>query len=88
MLCHMVLIRTDVSEERIASIIRMTKIGELGTTLAIRSSETSVLTRATWRNIQEDGILHSICRENLKSYRFCSCLGFQSLLIHPRSVSG
>jgi hypothetical protein len=28
----------------------------------------SVLTRATWRNIPEDAILHSHRRENLKSY--------------------
>jgi hypothetical protein len=34
----------------------------------ILSSETSILTRAIWRNIQEDGILYSHSRENLKSY--------------------
>jgi hypothetical protein len=36
--------------------------------VALRSSETSVLIRATWRNIQEDCILHSHRRENLNSY--------------------
>jgi hypothetical protein len=34
----------------------------------ILSSETSVLTGATWSNSPEDGILHSHRRENLNSY--------------------
>jgi hypothetical protein len=37
-------------------------------TEALSSSETSVRTRATRRNILEDDILHSHRRENLKSY--------------------
>jgi hypothetical protein len=35
---------------------------------ALHFSETSVITRATRRNIAEDGILHSQRRENLKAY--------------------
>jgi hypothetical protein len=34
----------------------------------LRFSETLILTRATWRNIPENGILHSHHSENLKSY--------------------
>jgi hypothetical protein len=41
------------------------------------SSETSVLTRATRRNIPEDTTLHSHRRENLKSYivKLCKIWG-------------
>jgi hypothetical protein len=38
MLCHVALVRTDVSEEPNASFIRVTRIGELGTTLAATSN--------------------------------------------------
>jgi hypothetical protein len=38
----------------------------------IHSSEMLVLTRATWCNITKEGILHTYCCENLKSYSACN----------------
>jgi hypothetical protein len=42
MLRRVALARTDVSEESIASIIRVTRIGELETTLAVTSNRNAV----------------------------------------------
>jgi hypothetical protein len=36
--------------------------------VALSCFETSVLTRVTRRNMPQDDVLHSHCRENLKSY--------------------
>jgi hypothetical protein len=44
------------------------------------SSKTLVLTRATWRNIPEDGILHGHWCENLKSYLMN--IAFEIFFIH------
>jgi hypothetical protein len=67
MLHCVALVRTDVSVESGATFIRVTPI--LVTLMkALSYSETSILTRATRRNIPEDAIQHSHRRENLESY--------------------
>jgi hypothetical protein len=50
MLRHVALVRTNVSEELSASFIRVTRIGELGTTLAVTSR--GYVTRASCRFIR------------------------------------
>jgi hypothetical protein len=69
MLRHVGLVRTDVSEELSASIMKVRRIVELGTTLAVTSNRRT-FTRATRPNVPEDDILHSHRRENLRSYIF------------------
>jgi hypothetical protein len=61
------IVRTDVLEDPVASI-RVTINSELGTTLAVISNWSKLLTRTTRRHIQEDGILYSHTSEHLKSY--------------------
>jgi hypothetical protein len=65
---HVALVRTNVSEECITSIIKVTRSFPIGVTLS--PSETSVLPTATWHNIPEDNIFHNHQHENLKSYKY------------------
>jgi hypothetical protein len=60
------LVRTDISEERVSSIIRVARISELGTTLTVNNNPDVEGDRflrnvgshgATRRHIPEDGIL-------------------------------
>jgi hypothetical protein len=65
MLRCVALVRTDVSEELSASFNRVTRIGELGTTLAVTSNRRTLRRNAS---VACYAILHSHRRENLKSY--------------------
>jgi hypothetical protein len=90
------LVRTDISEERIASISRVLLVTAnvvpslpiLSSLLmkATRSSEMSVPTWATRRHIPEDGFLHSHWGENLKSYTNSFASVFSQLLQYSNAA--
>jgi hypothetical protein len=86
MLRRVVLVRTDVSKERSTYINRMTRICEVGTTLALNSNRHTLRRNtATRPNILKDGILHGRRRENLKSYINIDCLSFCSRAMYVHS---
>jgi hypothetical protein len=53
MLRRVTLVKSDVSEELSASFIRVTRIGELGTTLAVTSNVTASVVPSKRRFLQE-----------------------------------
>jgi hypothetical protein len=64
MLCHVALIRTDVSKERIASIMRVTRISEIGT-LAVTSNRRTL--RRNTSNVTQKKIMYALAVEKYVS---------------------
>jgi hypothetical protein len=67
MLLRVDLVRTDVSEELSAPLIRVTRISELGTTLVLTSSVRQLLVRASV--FPSSLILVTLKNEALSSYQ-------------------
>jgi hypothetical protein len=65
MLCRVALVRTDVSEELSASFIRVTRIGELGTTLAVASNRRTVRRNTVTASVPGSPILVTLMKEAL-----------------------
>jgi hypothetical protein len=55
MLCRVALVTTDVSEELRASFIRVTRIGELGTTLAVTSNRCTLGISSQCASVADEG---------------------------------
>jgi hypothetical protein len=64
---RMALVRTDVSEERSASLIKVTRIDELGTTLAVTSNRLPL--RRNSSVVPSSPIVVTLMKEALKFLR-------------------
>jgi hypothetical protein len=67
MLRRVALVRTDVSEELNASFIRVKRIGELGTTLAVTSNRLTLRMLVTASVVPSSPILVTRMKEALRS---------------------
>jgi hypothetical protein len=67
MLRHVTLVRTEVSEEISASFIKVTRIGDLGTMLAVTSSVRLLLVTASV--VPSSPILVTLMKKALSSFR-------------------
>jgi hypothetical protein len=65
MLRRVALVRTDVSEDPSSSFIRVTRIGELGTTLAATSNQRTL--RRNTKGISDEGVARFL--RNVDSYK-------------------
>jgi hypothetical protein len=80
MLCHVAVTRTDVSEERITSIIRVTRMSELGTMLH------SVLWLLITSNVPSSPILVTLMVEVIRSSEmYCDVFDRRPPLLGNRS---
>jgi hypothetical protein len=70
------LVRTDVSEEPSSSIIRVTRIGEIGTTLAVTSNAEKIRTICSVFVTVNVGIFRTVQAVHVVSRVFeCRCNG-------------
>jgi hypothetical protein len=68
MLRRLILVRTKVSEERIASIIKVTRIGEVGTTLKVIRNQSNLLQLLITTNVVASSpILLTLMMEAIRS---------------------
>jgi hypothetical protein len=76
MLRRVDLVRTDVSEELSASIIKVTRIGELGTTLAVTSNRRTL--RRNTKGVD--------CEIYSATWNLCTDTAFATKVVYFRSV--